>query len=321
MAAMTPFFQMINSLEGFELVCFCLAALVGFALTEFLADWLLGRQGFGPYVNSALALIGVCARTLCAVQFSYCHYARYEPYFELRCAVLRASPPDPDLELPENAGILTPRDSTPSIEARVAGRLFLARRTIERRAGRLHDPGDRPRQRGRGQRAFAAVDHEGVLEIAEFAVGLAMVAQGRAARRDRLFENARIAFASASRPRSAAGPVGERARLALRRKARRDAALRRRRCCQAGDPALVEQRGSSAAPRPASSRASARRRRNRGESGSTPRPRNSGCSASPPSAASVIRAEAARVVVDDARAALEREARHGRARRFRSLEM
>ncbi|MGO4873022.1 MAG: hypothetical protein ACLPGW_20875 [Roseiarcus sp.] len=79
MAAMSPFFTMINSLEGFEFVCFWLAAFVGFVLIGFLLDYLMGRQGFGPYVNSVLAVGGVCAGLY--VRYNYClPYVRYEPY-------------------------------------------------------------------------------------------------------------------------------------------------------------------------------------------------------------------------------------------------
>ena len=40
------------------MVCFWLAVFVGFVLIGFLLDFLMGRQGFGPYVNSVLALVG-----------------------------------------------------------------------------------------------------------------------------------------------------------------------------------------------------------------------------------------------------------------------
>ena len=59
MEALTPLFLMVRDLEGFERVCFWLAAFVGFVLVGFVLDYLMGRQGFGPYINSILALIGV----------------------------------------------------------------------------------------------------------------------------------------------------------------------------------------------------------------------------------------------------------------------
>jgi TRAP-type uncharacterized transport system fused permease subunit len=82
MAAMSPFFLMINSLEGFELACFWLAVFVGFFLIGFVLDYLMGRQGFGPYVNSLLALIGALAGLY--ARYNYCQgYLRYEPYLSL----------------------------------------------------------------------------------------------------------------------------------------------------------------------------------------------------------------------------------------------
>ena len=38
MAAMSPFFQMIQGLEGFELACFWLAMFVSFVLIGFLLE-------------------------------------------------------------------------------------------------------------------------------------------------------------------------------------------------------------------------------------------------------------------------------------------
>jgi len=79
MAAMTPFFRMIGSLEGFEMVCFWLAVFVGFFLIGFLLDYLMGRQGFGPYVNSGLALAGAWVGLYLRYNY-FLPYLRYEPY-------------------------------------------------------------------------------------------------------------------------------------------------------------------------------------------------------------------------------------------------
>src|SRR4029079_10217201 len=63
-----------------------------------------------------------------------------------------------------------------------AGPLFLANRTEERRTSGLHDTLDRTRTfRRRALLAFAIIDAKMVLEIAELAVGLAMIAQRRSA--------------------------------------------------------------------------------------------------------------------------------------------
>jgi hypothetical protein len=79
MEAMTPFFLMVRDLEGFEMVCFWLGAFVGFVLVGFALDFLMGRQGFGPYINSVLALIGVFAGLYVRYNFMT-PYLRYEPY-------------------------------------------------------------------------------------------------------------------------------------------------------------------------------------------------------------------------------------------------
>ena len=89
MAAMAPLFKMIGGLEGFELACFWLAAFVAFVLTGFALDYLLGRQGFGPYVNSVLALVGV-GLALYARYNYLLPYLRYDPY--LTCGLVVGTP-------------------------------------------------------------------------------------------------------------------------------------------------------------------------------------------------------------------------------------
>jgi hypothetical protein len=89
MAAMAPFFMMINGLEGFEMVCFWLAAFVGFVLIGFFLDYIMGRQGFGPYINSVLALVGAGAGLYARYNF-FLPYVRYEPYLSI--SLLFAAP-------------------------------------------------------------------------------------------------------------------------------------------------------------------------------------------------------------------------------------
>jgi uncharacterized membrane protein YeaQ/YmgE (transglycosylase-associated protein family) len=89
MAAMSPFFLMIGSLEGFEMACFWLAAFVGFVLIGFLLDFLMGGQGFGPYINSMLAVVGAFLGLY--LRYNYLlPYVRYEPY--LSFTLLFAAP-------------------------------------------------------------------------------------------------------------------------------------------------------------------------------------------------------------------------------------
>jgi hypothetical protein len=79
MHAMSPFFLMVQDLEGFEMVCFWLAAFVGVVLVGFGLDYLTGRQGFGPYINSLLAVVGVFAALYVRYNFAM-PYLNYDPY-------------------------------------------------------------------------------------------------------------------------------------------------------------------------------------------------------------------------------------------------
>jgi hypothetical protein len=89
MAAMVPLFKTIAALGGFEAACFWLAAFVIFMLTGFVLDYLLGRQGFGPYVNSVLALAGVFLALYARYNYLL-PYLRYDPY--LTCGLVVAVP-------------------------------------------------------------------------------------------------------------------------------------------------------------------------------------------------------------------------------------
>ena len=89
-----------------------------------------------------------------------------------------------------------------------------------------------PCSRRAARLALAAVDGEGVLEVAELAVGLAVVAQRRAAGRDRVRRARRGPRPPASRPRAAVTSRGE----AQRRDPRPATAPRRRRCCRGPPP-------------------------------------------------------------------------------------
>lgn len=89
MVAMTPFFTMIHGLEGFERACFWLGLFVMFVLLGFFLDYLMGRQGFGPYINSVLALIGAYAGLYLRYNY-FMGYISYEPY--LSFALLFAAP-------------------------------------------------------------------------------------------------------------------------------------------------------------------------------------------------------------------------------------
>ena len=160
--------------------------------------------------------------------------------------------------------------------------LFLAHRAKERRAAGLHDAPDRAAAAGRrAWLALAVIDAEIVLEIAELAVGAAMVAQRRAAGRDRVLEHRLDRSTSRSRAlvRRAGARRDGRGACAWATAAR-GAAPRRHRCCRARRPRVWS---SSAALRlvflPWQARASIAAS-NSLPSGSGPSARSSGSSSS-----------------------------------------
>ncbi len=59
MAAMKPLFDYIFALEGFEMVAFWLGLVILYLIFGFVIDMLMQRMGFGPYINGALAIVGV----------------------------------------------------------------------------------------------------------------------------------------------------------------------------------------------------------------------------------------------------------------------
>src|SRR4051794_38503045 len=120
----------------------------------------------------------------------------------------------------------------------------LAARAVEARAPGLHEPPHRPAAALRGARlAVAVVDPETVLEIAERAVGLGVVAQRRAAGLDGLGENGADLACEAMRLLARlAARRRDRARRGLRVKPRPEQRLADIDVSEPGDQALVEER-------------------------------------------------------------------------------
>ena len=71
MVAMNPVFLFFASLEGFDKAAFWIAAFTFVILTGFFLDYVMQRQGFGPYVNSILVIVGVWFGLY--VRFNYLH--------------------------------------------------------------------------------------------------------------------------------------------------------------------------------------------------------------------------------------------------------
>src|SRR5271155_1797219 len=74
-----PLLQSVLNLEGFEFAAFLLKAIVAIVSVGFAVDYLLGRQGMGPYWNSLYATLGAYAG-LCVHDWWLRPYTAYEPF-------------------------------------------------------------------------------------------------------------------------------------------------------------------------------------------------------------------------------------------------
>ncbi len=61
MVAMQPVWQFLYSHEGFEFAAFWIAAFTLTTMAGFFLDYVMQRQGFGPYFNAGYVFIGVWA--------------------------------------------------------------------------------------------------------------------------------------------------------------------------------------------------------------------------------------------------------------------
>ena len=77
-----PLWQLVQDLEGFDFVAFLLSAVVVFFSVGFAIDYIVGRQGMGPYWNSFYATAGAYAG-LCAQDWWLRPYVGYEPYLTI----------------------------------------------------------------------------------------------------------------------------------------------------------------------------------------------------------------------------------------------
>ena len=60
-----PLLQSTLNLEGFDLAAFLLSAIVAIVAVGFAVDYLLGRQGMGPYWNSLYAALAPTPDSAC----------------------------------------------------------------------------------------------------------------------------------------------------------------------------------------------------------------------------------------------------------------
>ncbi len=59
MTAMEPMWKFLNNLEGFEFAAFWISFFTMICLIGFFLDYIMQRQGFGPYLNALFVLAGV----------------------------------------------------------------------------------------------------------------------------------------------------------------------------------------------------------------------------------------------------------------------
>jgi hypothetical protein len=74
-----PLLQLILDLEGFDLAAFVLIIIVTVLSVGYAVDYVLARQGLGPYWNSFYATLGAYAG-LCVHDWWLRPYGAYEPY-------------------------------------------------------------------------------------------------------------------------------------------------------------------------------------------------------------------------------------------------
>lgn len=61
MIAMEPVWRFLNNLEGFEFAAFWISFLTAVGLVGFFLDYVMQRQGFGPFFNTLYVLAGIWA--------------------------------------------------------------------------------------------------------------------------------------------------------------------------------------------------------------------------------------------------------------------
>jgi len=77
MFALKPLFDIIFGLEGFEATAFWIALFVAYMIAGFFIDMLMQKQGFGPYWNSVLAILG----TFVGLYARYNYLPEYKVHF------------------------------------------------------------------------------------------------------------------------------------------------------------------------------------------------------------------------------------------------
>ena len=83
---MKPLTDIIFGLEGFEATAFWIGLFVTYMIVGFFLDYLMQRQGFGPYWNGALALLGTFLGLYVRYNYLKDHELyRWEPLLTMGC--------------------------------------------------------------------------------------------------------------------------------------------------------------------------------------------------------------------------------------------
>ena len=84
MVAMQPVWLFLNSLEGFEFAAFWIASFTLTTLAGFFLDYVMQRQGFGPYFNAGYVFVGVWAGLYLRFNFLRGYQAHFhDPYLTI----------------------------------------------------------------------------------------------------------------------------------------------------------------------------------------------------------------------------------------------
>jgi hypothetical protein len=84
MVAMEPVWRFLHNLEGFEWAAFWIAFFTLMTMAGFFLDYVLQKQGFGPYFNGVWMTRGVFLGLY--VRFNYLRPGRlpiYDPYLSI----------------------------------------------------------------------------------------------------------------------------------------------------------------------------------------------------------------------------------------------
>jgi hypothetical protein len=84
MVAMEPVWRFLHNLEGFEYAAFWIATFTAVTLAGFFLDYILQKQGFGPYFNACYVAGGIFLGLY--LRFNYLQPGKvplYDPYLSI----------------------------------------------------------------------------------------------------------------------------------------------------------------------------------------------------------------------------------------------